>query len=153
MKKQNWINFSDFENKYNLKENSLNVFRTTNKKHAIAFRKKGKTSQADEFYFLRRYEFKKRVQFCAQDVYYLVSEHFSDADIARFLSKTFGGTHESYQTYFSFNLFSRSTDTILSIQIPQTHLKLFKFWWQIERRIRRRGASISKILDRRAGLV
>ncbi len=152
MKKKNWISFADFKNKYSLKENSLNVFRTTNKEHAIAFRKKGKINQVDEFYFLRRHTFKRKVHFCAQDVYYLVSEHFSDADIARFLSKTFGGTYESYRTYFNSYLFSINTDTILSIQVSKTHLKLFKFWWQIERRIKRRGASIAKILDKRAGL-
>lgn len=153
MKKQNWISFADFENKYDLKEDSLHAFRAVTKKHKIAFRKKGKINQVDECYFLRRYEFKKKVHFCAQDVYYLISEHFSDADIASFLSKTFGGTQGSYQAYFNSNLFSASIGTILSIEVPKRNFKLFRLWWQIERRIRRRGASIAKILDRRAGLL
>ncbi len=153
MKKQNWISFADFEHKYDLKEDSLHAFRAMNKKHTIAFRKKGKSNQVDEVYFLRRHEFKKKVQLRAQDVYYLISEHFSDADIARFLSETFGGTYSSYQVYLSSNLFSASIGTILSIEVPKRNLKLFRFWWQIERRIRRRGASIAKILDRRAGLL
>lgn len=153
MKKRNWISFADFEHKYDLGENSLNGFRARNKKHAMAFRTKGKISQVDEFYFLRRYEFKKKVHFRAQDVYYLISEHFSDADIARFLSETFGGAQSGYQSYLGSNLFIENTGTILSIQISENHLKLFKFWWQIERRIKRRGASITKILDKRAGLL
>ena len=153
MKKQNWISFQEFENKYNLIENSLNVFKATKKQHAIAFRGKRKSSQVDEYYFLRRHLFKQKVHFCAQDVYYLVSEHFSDADIARFLQNTFGGTYDGFRSYLNLSLFNSNTDTILAICPSKNHLKLFKYWWQIERRLRRRGASISKILDKRAGLV
>ena len=131
----------------------MSVYKKTNKKASKAFSGKYKSSLVDENYFLRINSFKLKIKFYAQDLYFLLSEHFTDSEIAREMARQFGGSYEKYIQYINNTLFSSCDQTILATKIPLGDLRMYRYWWKIERRLKRRGATICKMLDKRAGIL
>ena len=73
----------------------------------------------DESYFVRRREFKLRVQHESQELYYFFSEHFADLDIARVISKKLDSKYDplTINMFFKHGLFKLQEDLIVTYKI------------------------------------
>jgi hypothetical protein len=148
-----YLSVNDFSELYGC---TPELVRATHKRgnHNRAFKKKGKTLYVDKTYFDRRLKFRKAVTDFGQDVCYLLEEHFSLSEISRTLLSNNGERRteakiNSMSMYLSGDLFAREESSVFVTDIPKRLEMLAKYGWKIERRLRRRGTSISKILDRR----
>jgi hypothetical protein len=143
-----WISRVHFCEKYEINRNRLDVFVHNGRIPDVHTTKK----DINEDYLLKIQDFKRKVQFRNQELYYLLSEHFKNIEISR-VCVNGGLTSESISDYLRYNVFMVEECNILNTRISRTALACYRYWWKIERRLRRRGASIAKILDNRMGNV
>jgi len=147
--KPHHILIADFCIKYGVSENIISVGLSTGRfPRSITYKPTKQATWIDERFFLKRIKFKIFVINSNHDLYYLLSEYFSDAAIGKVVRESYGGSAQGWSTYFSKRLFCPS-ELKLDIRVSKTDWRFFKYWWVIERRLRRRGTNITKILDRR----
>jgi len=139
-----WISRDELAEKYDLNRGAIDVF--VHKKILPA--KHVKNNMINETYLLKVREFKRKMQLRNQDLYYLICEHFSTYQLAKACHIGYVEL-DSLIRYFRDTLFRIDNTTILDIRISKRALVAYRYWWKIERRLRRRGASIAKILDNR----
>jgi hypothetical protein len=84
----------------------------------------GRTVFVDHNYFVRRYEFAKKVYHEAQDYYYILTRYMSQYELAGLISEYLGRDQSSWNTYMQCNLFVISR-TLTSPKIPE---KTWQFW-------------------------
>ncbi len=114
-----------------------------------AFVLKGKRALAiNTRYFYRRWDFIRKVTNCNHDLYYLLVEYFPVQEIAETISKKYGGSHNSIAQYLNVDMFTKPEAKLKTI-LPKNAWYIYKYFRAIERRLKRRGASIEKILDKR----
>ena len=140
----NWISRDELAQKYDLNRSAIDVF--VHKKILPA--KHIKNNMINETYLIRVKEFKRKMQLRNQDLYYLICEHFSADELGKACHIGYVELN-SLIKYFRDALFRIDNSTILDIRISKRALIAYRYWWKIERRLRRRGASIAKILDKR----
>ncbi len=129
-----------FAEKYELKMDTLNSALhngTARYKTVDGFR------YVDEKYLLRRVAFKAYVKEFNQEVYYLLSEYFTVAEMTR-VSKLERG-------YLEHNLFALKADSILSYRVTPAAWEWFRFFRSVVRLLRKRQPRlvVGYILDRR----
>ncbi len=110
-----------------------------------------KVMYIDESFFTRRWEFKNRVKYNNQDMFYLLTEYFSISELSKCISNMYGGNELSLNMYFSRSLFAY--DHRNTITITMLEYRAWKYFKQIERRLKRRGTSIEQMLDIRMNKV
>ncbi len=109
----------------------------------------------NESYFVRRKEFRRKVNLYNQDVYYYLIDFFSVQDIANVLFKLYGTPTTATRPLINERLFAVDRSSILSARVTMTEWALFKYGRLLERELSQRAGkkvTISKILDRRAGI-
>ena len=110
-----------------------------------------KVMYVDESFFTRRWAFKNRVKYNNQDMFYLLTEYFSISELSKCISNMYGGNELSLNMYFSRSLFAY--DHRNTITITMLEYRAWKYFKQIERRLKRRGTSIEQMLDIRMNKV
>ncbi len=140
------MKISIFSEKYNISSDTLMSRRSQGTIAKSAFYKDTVT-HIKESYFTRRWEIIRRIQLDNQDLYYLITEHFSTLELCRAIQKRYGGSVGSYSGYFQKSLFEQKGDTKITIGVIAW--RVYKYFRAINNRLKRRGASIEKILDKR----
>ena len=150
--KQKWLRLSTFCEKYKIQEATITVAKSTGILPSHIFRTvELDFMQIDEAWYIRRKEFRMKVRNRIHDLYYFLTEHFSLSDVAREVVKYRKGNvnYSSIVMYFNQDLFMEAPETLHAIKLTPNMWAMYRYWWAIERRLRRRGASIAKVLDRR----
>jgi len=141
---------AQFCNKYNIDESTIYVAKGTGRIQSSAFGRDGNNLLTiDEKFFIRRYEFKRRTQLFLHDMYYFLSEHFSNSHLARKMSERYGGSVAGYSTYFSSDLFRNIDKSIISYRIEAMDYKFFKYARLILMAVKRRSKGLSYHLAKR----
>jgi hypothetical protein len=109
----------------------------------------------DEKFFTRRKAFQKKCQFFSQDMYYILSEYYSDTHLAKQIMKNDEScdlTRHSIVVYFSSYLFRLQTESVLDYKPSRTDVAVFKYFWKTYLAFKRKykNFDIQDILDRRA---
>ena len=143
------MNVQQFSEKYNLHHNTLMVRKSGGYISSDAFYKSPKHAvmQVNEKWFIKRWELIKRVQLDNQELYYLITEYFSTMTLCREIKNLYGGSVGSYSEYFARDLFSQSSDNRIKVGIVAW--RVWRYFRTIERRLKRRGTSMTKMLDKR----
>lgn len=144
---QKFITYEAAEEQYGFSTNALNVMKSVKPELAHIF-KGTKPACVDINYFIRRYEFKIAMCLKAQELVYFLEEYFSLTEIGKAIANLYGGNNLSIVRAMEkdiwlpveFTTYTRGSEVIY---------KIYRYWWAIERRLRRRGTSISEILDNR----
>jgi hypothetical protein len=144
------ISIDTFCYKYDISYQSMMSMRSQNKYPEYIFHKVGRHLYVDESYFLKRWEFIRKVNLRNQDLYHLLAEHFSEAEMARAIKeytkvKSALTSISAHLREDTFMLGDGTNQTIIS----PIKWAVYRYASAIERRLKRRGASIEKILDRR----
>lgn len=140
--KPHWIKRTTFQELFDVSCSMLNAA-----VHNGAVPKKHITrNYINESYFVTKLEKIRRMKMANQDLYYLISQHFTNRELVEVV---FGKQISSAEVYISNDLFMYDDRSIIDLRFPKNGVKLYRYWWKIERRLRRKGASISKILDNR----
>jgi len=113
------------------------------------------TANIDETYFKRRWQYRRQIQLANQELVLFLEEFMPVIDIAKTVSKRYGGNVNSIYIYLQQHLFAthdmkgRPLSTQIG-EIPQLVYKLFRV---LDRLIRVTvGGSITDLLDKRCGL-
>ena len=136
----------DFLTKYELSNSYISVNKPKLPK-SIFTKVAGDREHIDEYWFIKRLRFKRKVTLANQDLYYYLTLRISDSTLAKYLGSA-ELSIKGWRTYFSQNLFKRS-ELKLDIKLSRRDIVMAKLWWRLERRLRRKGLSIEKIIDRR----
>jgi len=139
--------------KYGLNFSSVRTMKHTGKIRSYAFHKDGKNIYAREEYFARRINFFHECLEISQKMVYLLEEHFSQSEIAREILRynNVEPTHSkivSMTLVLGERLFRRYEGAELLI-VNKLIWYAARYSWAIERRLKRGGASMEKVLDRR----
>ena len=151
--KRKWVTVKAFCQNHNLSKESVETNKSTGRFPKEIFKKeKGALTLIDENWYIRRKEFALKAKMATHDLYYLLEEHFNSSDIAKEICRQIGKDidYRSLVVYFKQGMFYGDTDTITDINLSRNRVAMYRYWWKIERRLRRRGTSIEKILDKRA---
>ena len=138
-----------FAEKYNMSRDSIMSLRCTGylPQRIFSIPKGEKITHIDESYYTRRWNFKKMVKYDNQELYYLITEHFSTKELSTEIYKSYGGSLCSYNMYFGTTLFSLVEQTTLKVTMLEW--RVWRYFRSIERRLKRRGTSMKDILDNR----
>ena len=139
-----WISREAFCEKYEINRNTLDVCVHT----GVIPDKHITRKLINEEYILKIQNFKRKMQLKNQELYYLLMEYFNAVEIAKQCSIK-DITLDSMSDYLRDGLFRLDDSTLLNTRVSKRAIYAYRYWWKIERRLRRRGASISKILDMR----
>lgn len=144
---QKFITYKEAEEQYGLSKNVLKVLKGTKPELAHIF-KGAYPVCVDINFFIRRHEFKTTMCLKAQELVYFLEEYFSRTEIGKTIADLYGGPYIPIVRSMEKDIWlldAFTTDTRVSGVI----YKIYRYWWAIERRLRRQGTSISKILDNR----
>ena len=144
---QKFITYKEAEEQYGLSKNALKVLKSTKPELAHIF-KGAYPVYVDINFFIRRHEFKTTMCLRAQELAYLLEGYFSQTEIGKTIANLYGGYYKTIVSCMEKDIWlldALTTDTRVSGVI----YKIYRYWWAIERRFRRQGTSISKILDNR----
>ncbi len=108
-----------------------------------------KKGVVDYEFFTRRWSFKKYVQDSIQDMVYLLEEHFTITEIGRVIAAKYGGIASTYCEYMRYEVWSVPEYVKISTRVGSRAWVIFKYFREIERRLKRRGTNIAAILDKR----
>lgn len=100
--------------------------------------------RVNEKFFIRRIEFRKKVKLFNQDMYYFLTEHFTETELAR--------SSNTSIDYINSKLFNEDNTTILRSDISGSDWKFFRFGRKVLHSLNKRYGtkiSVSYILDRR----
>lgn len=141
------ITIAEFCEKYELEVSSVysSVSNGTIPSIAIS-REAGRRAYINENFFLRRKDFDLKVHLYNQDMYYYLSEFFSDSDIARAVVARYGGSFNSFVVYMSNAMFEQRPATVMQYKVPDLSKKFFRFGRVIERYLRKRNRGLCYIL-------
>ena len=130
---------------------NLGAYRSTGLLPSKMFHKVGKSLYVHDNEFTRRHNFKSKVANYCHDMYYLLSEHFTDNDISRRATKLYGGSATSMATFIGDDLFARDTASYLMYKVGGRMWALFKFFRTVERELKRayKDFDLQDALDRR----
>jgi hypothetical protein len=139
--------------KYNLNLASIKTLKHRGSLSPDAFHRSRGSIYAKEEYFVRRINFFYECIELSQKVTYLLEEHFSQSEIAREILRhnNIEITHAktvSMSAMLREGLFTRYFGVEL-LKVNKLIWYTARYAWAIERRLKRRGTSIDKILDRR----
>ena len=139
----------DFADKHGMSADSIMSLRCIGTLPDRIFYKvpRDKITHIDESYFTKRWNFNQKVKFDNQALFYLITEHFSISELCRDIELRYGGVANSYSMYFSRTLFS--TEQRSTIKLTMLEYKVWKYFKQIDRRLKRRGTNMELILDKR----
>jgi hypothetical protein len=147
------LDIESFCEKYALSEGSIRVMKSSGRLPPSAFHKDKKNIYVKEEYFLRKIKFYDDLKELAQNCYFLLEHHFCDSDIAR-TALMFNGvdanesTINSMRSFLNNALFSNVTRGE-KLNTSRLTWYMARYAWSIERRLRRKGASIKKVIDNR----
>jgi len=135
---------------YDISYQSLLSMKCQNKYPEHIFSKSGQYIYVDEAYFVRRWEFSIKVKLSNQDLYALLSLYFPIIEIARAIKSytKISSTEREISTHLREDTFMVG-EGLNKTRISSIKWAIFRYWWAIERRLKRKGTSIAKILDRR----
>jgi hypothetical protein len=147
------LKIEDFCEKYEMNHSTLRTMRSERKIPPSAFVKDTKTLYVQEEFFVRRINFFKKCAAIAQSCCFLLEDHFSSSEISREILKHNNVSPTKPKTN-SMNDFLRHGlfNTYTGIETIRTNKLLWqtaRYAWAIERRLKKRGASIQKVLDNR----
>lgn len=144
----------DFAQKYGVSEETIWVNKSTGRIPKEVFYKPINDSQhIDESYFLRRKNFKRKIQLQNQELYYWAIESIQFAKIAKAISSLYGCHVGSVVTYVNGNLFYIDDTSIMSTKVPDIAWMFNKYMRMLFRDIKRlakvKQANVTHLLDRR----
>jgi len=117
----------DFCDKYDISSDCIHIAKHHKKIPARVFSKfDGKRNAIDENYFVKRVEYKKKVQNFNQDFYYLLIESTTETEMAKEIKKMGGGSHRGSISYFQYALWIGSTKSILFQNVTELDIKFYK---------------------------
>ena len=118
----------DFCSKYHVRYNTVYMMYKNNviPKHVIS-------NGINEDYFIRRKEFKQKITNEAHQLYYYLHKYFSDVTLTIILSRITGHSQYAWNTFLTYDLFSRDSDDITKFKIKG---KLWLFY-RVSRNITR----------------
>ena len=128
MPKRNFIPVEHFCEKYDTPIANVYTHRFQHKPKGVF--KKGRYKgdmYIDEYHFIHRKEFQRKVWLRSHDNYYEIAEHISDKHLAYILARYTGRSQASWVTFLSQELFSLAPleGTIFNYKIKE---KLWEFW-------------------------
>ena len=117
---------------------------------------KEKVLHVREEFFIRRREFKKRVQMQNQDMYFYLEEFFSISDISFGIAKIYDVNANSMREYLEKDLFiSPMKESIATYRIGEREYNFMRYGRRVLRYLKMKygqSIDIEKLLDRRAGI-
>ncbi len=141
------INIEDFSSKYNVSRNAIWVKISNGSFPKEIMLNKGIVNEA---WFLRRWAFIRYVQETNQDLIYLLEEEFSLVEIAKTIAKKYNKGDTSIKEYLSHALFCTPGENIkIATKVHSRAWSVFKYANLINNKLKRRGTSIEKMLDKR----
>ena len=144
---QKFITYEEAEEQYGFSKNTLNAIRRAKPELAYIF-KGTRPTYVDINFFIRRHKFKITMCLKAQELVYFLEEHFSRAEIGKTIANLYGGNYKTIVSYMEKDIWLLDTFTT-DTRVSGVIYKIYRYWWAIERRLRRKGTSISKILENR----
>jgi hypothetical protein len=128
MKKRNFISTGTFYEKYSISANTFFCHRINNKVDDRAFKKEhNQIKYIDENYFLRRLEFKNKIQLIIESYYFVLERYFNESSIAHLLHIVDGSTSEcNYRAFLQKNLFALSEQSLTDTKITKQKWKFFR---------------------------
>ncbi len=143
------MNIQEFAQRYGVSGSSIMSNRATGYLPDAAFYTLNRNSilQVKEEYFIRRWDLIERVKYDNQELFYLITEHISADELSRTIQKLYGGNAHSIGMYFCRGLFSLNDENVM--KVGNIAWKVWRYFRAVERRLKRRGTSMSKILDKR----
>jgi len=93
----------------------------------------------DEMFFIRRVAFRKKVWLLSHDMYFELSEHKADVDIAKILARYTDRSIGTWSMFLSTKLFSNDMDkSILDYKINSMNWEFFRIARALTRTIKRK---------------
>ena len=127
MAKKNFLKISDFCEKWEVTENTIFVIRSQRLVNMDVFREIDNYIRIDENHFIRRLEFRKKLDNIMHDYYYFFKKHLTDSDIAELM--VMGNPNTSitgWNTFLNQSLFSQRNDSILNNLIGVKKWQFFR---------------------------
>jgi len=165
----------DFNEKYGLGDDYIATLKSTGGIPKSIISGSRGNYYIEENYFVKRKEFKRKVNLFNQDMYYYVTEHYLESEYAEAVSEYTGCSKTSIITWLARGLFSPDKTTLLNYKIPNSEWNLFKFNRMMIQRLskytrkingkpsknaflvkngtKNKIADVGYLLDRRAGLI
>lgn len=148
MRKRHYISYANAKENYGINSDSLAAMKSNKIHPEWVFKRDGKIAYVDINYFKKRVAFRDKIQKKAQDLCLLLEEHFSTLEMARVIERHSDVSKSTIAQYFNDDLF-RTNESLTNVGISKVIFAMYRYWWKVERRLKRRGASIEKILDKR----
>jgi len=141
------IPIEDFTSKYGVGKGALWVKISQDKLPREVMIGKGIVNHS---WFLRRWQFQNYVKEANQSLVYLLEENFSLSEIAKTITSRYGGNTDSIREFMDKGLFAlQGEDIKIATKVHKNSWLVFKYFKAVERRLKRKGTSIEKILTQR----
>ena len=123
------ITIEDFSEQHGLVPSHIYVARNHGKlPHSIFSKLKGCKTRIDETFIIRRKEFRERIQHENMEMYYILSEHYTNSEIGRLLEdKTPGIGYHNWRAWLGSRLWYPIPESILSYLVPRYHYLFYKY--------------------------
>ena len=129
MAKKEWIKIEDMAEILNVPTPAIYQNMWHDRIPKEAYRKiSTNTMDIDKQYFIRRHEFKVKIQMRSHEQYYFLARHLSDYAIARIMSDITGRTPATWSSFIAHNLFL--------LQESGLKTKVFPMMWEFFRATR-----------------
>jgi len=134
-KKRNFLKISDFCEKWEVTENTVFVMKSHNDIDTNVIREIDKYLRIDENHYIKRLEFRKKIDNIAHDYYYFLRKVFCDSEISELMMIENPDTKiTQWNTFFNSALFAQRNDTIFNNTIGS---KKWQFYRTAKRIIQR----------------
>ena len=143
------ITIESFSKQYNVPVTSIYEAKSRSSIPQYMFKKDIKKVYIDEKKIEKRHEFRSKVVNFCHDMYFLLSDKFTNAEIGRAVNKYTKGEDRSWNVFFCSNLFSQNDNGYLAYKITDKIWLFFKFCRSVYLGLRRKykNFSLEKFLD------
>ena len=139
------LSMDDFTSKYNIGRGAIWVRISQDKLPREVMLSMGVVNEA---WFLRRWQFMNYVKESNQSLVYFLEEDFSLAEIARTIATRYGGNPTSLREFMDKGLFALQGEEVkIATKVHGNSWLVFKYFRQVNNKLKRRGSSIDDILN------
>ena len=147
---------ADFAEKYDVTKENIWCCKSLGVLPAHIFTKVSKSSKhIDENYFVKRIEYRKKVQMFNHDIYYLLREYYSECQIIEAVATYYNGASGGITGYVTNSMWACHTRSVITNSVSAREIVFYKFGKRLIRRLNKMTGhkiDVAEILDRRMNL-
>ena len=111
-----------------------------------------KQETINESYFIKRVEYRKKVQFFNQDIYYLLIDYYSEGQIIEAVATYYSGAKGGITGYVTNSMWACHSRSVITNSVNEREIVFYKFGKRLIRRLNKITGykiDVPYILDRR----